>query len=340
MSEHEPVLSVQDLRVDFSIGGAFVPALEGVSFDVARGETLAVVGESGSGKTITSLALMNLLGARGARRQGRAILHRASGPVDLLAQSERAMCDIRGAEIAMIFQEPMTSLNPVQTVGDQICEAIILHEKCKRKEALERAGDLVALVRMPDPKRQLRAYPHQLSGGMRQRVMIAMALSCSPRLLIADEPTTALDVTIQAQILWLLRELQEKLDMGMIFVTHDLGVVNQVASRVCVMYSGQIVEQGPVRQVFDTPSHPYTRGLIRSIPRGRSAARLYALPGRVPPIAARPRGCLFAPRCQHALDGLCTTERPAPVEVAPGHAARCKRLDHLPAFERAPADVA
>ena len=333
-----PGLEVEGLGVAFGRRGRELPALEGVGFSIAADETLALVGESGSGKTITSLAVMGLLPRRGvARPTGRAVLHGRSGARDLLAMDERALSRVRGSEIAMIFQEPMTSLNPVHTVGAQIAEAVRLHERVSRRAATERAAELIELVGLPDPHRQLRAYPHELSGGMRQRVMIAMALSCSPSVLIADEPTTALDVTIQAQILELIRDLQRRLRMAVLFITHDLGVVAEVADRVCVMYAGQIVEEGPVRAVLDDPRHPYTRGLIRSIPEGPRRESLHALPGRVPSLSERPEGCLFAPRCEHARPGRCTARRPEPEALPGGRAVRCVR--HAEIMEP-PAEVA
>lgn len=328
----EPVISLRDLSVSFGKKSKPLQALESVSFDVMPGETLALVGESGSGKTITSLAIMDLLERKKSHRTGNAILQTQDGPADLLELSETKMCDIRGRDIAMIFQEPMTSLNPVHTVGAQIIEAVQLHNTCSSDEARKRAIRMIELVGMPDPERQLRSYPHQLSGGMRQRVMIAMALSCNPRLLIADEPTTALDVTIQAQILKLMRELQQDVGMGMVFITHDLGVVNQIADRVCVMYSGQIIEQGNVRDVLDAPAHPYTRGLVRSIPSGPRKERLHALPGRVPGLSERGGGCLFAPRCAYAISGICTEKRPETRSTADERQVKCWRIEEIPSF--------
>jgi oligopeptide/dipeptide ABC transporter ATP-binding protein len=329
----EPLLELKGLSVAFGKKGAELTALEDVSFSLARNETLALVGESGSGKTITSLALMGLLPRHRTKITGGSAILRGQAAHDLLKLSEREMCDIRGSEIAMIFQEPMTSLNPVHTVGAQISETIRLHERCNRHTATARAAEMLSLVGLPDPSRQLRAYPHELSGGMRQRVMIAMALSCSPKLLIADEPTTALDVTIQSQILKLIRSLQRELRMGVLFITHDLGVVAEVADRVCVMYAGQIVEQGGVRDVLDDPRHPYTRALIRAIPDGPRRDRLYALPGRVPGLAERPRGCLFAPRCEFRRDGLCTTNRPPPAKIGPDRTVRCVRHGEIATFK-------
>ena len=293
----EPLLSVRDLQTTFVLGRrSEVRAVDGVSFDVVPGETLAIVGESGSGKSVTSLSIMRLLPAATGRITGGHIMFRGR---DLASLSEREMRSIRGREIGMIFQEPMTSLNPVHTIGDQISETVIRHEGVSRAKGLERAVEMLALVGIPEPRKRAANYPHQMSGGMRQRAMIAMALSCRPALLIADEPTTALDVTIQAQILELMKDLQRQMGMAIIFITHDLGVVAEVADRVLVMYAAQAVETGPVGEIFANPRMPYTAGLMGSIPRlgaSERKVRLTTIPGQVPSLARLPQGCRFAPR--------------------------------------------
>ena len=309
----ERVLAVDDLSVRFATSERTVDAVRQLSFHVDRGETLAIVGESGSGKSVTSLALMRLVEWGGGHiLQGRMDFRRRNGEVlDLAHASNAAMRAIRGADIAMIFQEPMTSLNPVFTAGDQIAEAIRLHRQVTRAQAAERAVGLLEQVRMPSPAARAGDYPHQLSGGMRQRAMIAIALACEPDLLIADEPTTALDVTTQAQILALLKRLQAETGMAMLLITHDLGVVAETADRAAVMYAGRIVEHGDVGGLLSHPTHPYTAGLLASLaiealPPG---ARLPEIPGTVPPLSAMPPGCAFAPRCAHALP-RCRTEIP------------------------------
>ncbi len=313
------LLEVRDLTVTFATDGGRTIAVDRVSLDVREGETLGVVGESGCGKTVTALAIMRLIQSPGCIEGGR-VVYRGQ---NLLELSERAMRSIRGNEISMVFQEPMTSLNPVFTCGDQVEEAILLHEKVGKRAARERALEMLALVKIPDPARVARAYPHQLSGGMRQRVMIAMALACHPRLLIADEPTTALDVTIQAQILDLLRFLQEELGMAILMITHDLGVIAETARRVMVMYSGQVVESGSVEQVFRDARHPYTRGLRESIPRpGMRGRRLSAIPGMVPDRIVWTQGCRFSDRCRYA-EYRCDNEPAELREVDPGHRVRC-----------------
>jgi peptide/nickel transport system ATP-binding protein len=311
------LLSVEDLAIGFE--GAPANAIDGISFDVRSGETLAVVGESGCGKSLTALAIMGLLPARAKIGRG-AVRFQGS---DLLRLSERALADIRGDSIAMIFQEPMTSLNPMFTVGDQIAEAIIRHRGLGKADALERAGALLRLVRIPAPEQRLRSYPHELSGGMRQRVMIAMALANDPKLLIADEPTTALDVTIQAQILSLISDLQEQTGAGLILITHDLGVVAEAADKVAIMYAGHIVEHGPVAEIFDSPQHPYTIGLMGSTPRfGEKMGRLASIPGMVPSPRDMPLGCRFVTRCPFAVPH-CGNERPPLIEYGGGHKAAC-----------------
>jgi oligopeptide/dipeptide ABC transporter ATP-binding protein len=289
----EPLLSVERLTAGFDINGRFIPAVIDVSFHVRAGETLGIVGESGSGKSVTALSIMRLVQPPGRIASGRVRFRDR----DLLALPERDMQNVRGAEIALIFQEPMTALNPVFTIGSQIEETLLVHGRATRKSARPRAIELLDAVRVPEPHLRVRDYPHQLSGGLRQRALIAMSLACEPALLIADEPTTALDVTIQAQILDLLRDLQRRLGLALLLITHDLGVVAEMAERVCVMYAGRIVEEAPVTVLFADPKHPYTRGLMASIPGGAPGARLNAIQGTVPPLGALPPGCCFEPRC-------------------------------------------
>jgi len=324
-----PLLQVRDLQTSFLLGRrAPIVAVDGVGFTVMRGETLAVVGESGSGKSVTALSIMRLLPPRVGKITGGSVVL-AGREITTLPEEE--MRAIRGKEIGMIFQEPMTSLNPVHTVGAQIAEVLIEHEKSSASDARARAVDLLETVGISMPARRVDSYPHELSGGMRQRAMIAMALACRPSLLIADEPTTALDVTIQAQILDLMNELQDRFGMAIIFITHDLGVVAQVARRVVVMYAGQVVERGPAAEIFRHPRMPYTAGLIASIPRlGHSARgqRLRTIPGHVPSPAELPAGCRFSTRCPH-VEPRCR-ETPAPIEtVASGHDVRCLRWREL-----------
>jgi peptide/nickel transport system ATP-binding protein len=317
------LLEVEDLKTHFFTRDGVVRAVDGVSFSVSEGETLAVVGESGCGKSVTSLSILRLI----ASPPGRIVSGRlAFQGQDLLEKSEGEMRALRGNEISMIFQEPMTSLNPVLTVGRQIAEALELHQGLGRKAAMQRAGEMLKLVHIPEPERRLRQYPHELSGGMRQRVMIAMALACSPKLLIADEPTTALDVTIQAQILDLMRELKARTGAAILLITHDLGVVAEMAERVVVMYAGRKVEEAPVEALFARPLHPYTRGLLGSIPRlGETAGarkRLAEIPGMVPSLKEPMPGCSFAPRCPLAQP-RCRAEYPPLEEKNPGHFAAC-----------------
>jgi len=321
------LLEVEDLGTWFYTRQGIVKAVDGVDFHVASGETLAIVGESGCGKSMTALSLMRLIPDPPGRIVSGAV--RLAGR-DLLKLSEEEMRDVRGNEISMIFQEPMTSLNPVMTIGKQISEALILHREMDRRQALKRAIEMLDLVRIPEPRQRAREYPHQLSGGMRQRAMIAMALACNPKVLIADEPTTALDVTIQAQILELILELQREFAAAVILITHDLGVVAETARRVIVMYAGRKVEEAEVGELFARPMHPYTVGLLASIPRldlmrgevERVGQRLQEIPGIVPPLFDLPEGCAFAPRCERA-DDLCRRERPAYQEKQPGHWAAC-----------------
>src|SRR5918999_1703214 len=296
------LLEVKNLQTHFPTRAGLVKAVDGVSFSVGEGELLGLVGESGCGKSITALSVMRLIGAPGKIVGGEISFEGE----DLLAASEERMREIRGDDIAMIFQDPMTSLNPVYTVGEQIAEALRLHRKLSRKDAREATVEAIREVSIPDPSRRVDDYPHQLSGGIRQRVMIAMALACDPKLLIADEPTTALDVTIQAQILELLNELRRTRELGVLLITHDLGVVAEVADRVAVMYTGRIVEESPVEELFARPKHPYTEGLLRSVPKLTEAEvkkveRLQTIEGVVPKPTNLPPGCHFAPRCPHRM---------------------------------------
>jgi peptide/nickel transport system ATP-binding protein/oligopeptide transport system ATP-binding protein len=318
----EPLLRVENLRTVFGTSGGDVAAVDGVSLEVPRGRTLGIVGESGCGKSVLSLSIMRLLSHPGRIAAGRVLLEGR----DLASLSAAAMREVRGRDIAMIFQEPMTSLNPVHSVGFQITEAIRAHEPgASASELRERGIAALKRVRIPSPERRFDEYPHQLSGGMRQRVMIAMALSCSPRLLIADEPTTALDVTVQAQILDLLRELQAETGMSIILITHDLGVVAEMADEVAVMYAGRVVERAPASALFEDPQHPYTLGLLGSIPRlDEERERLLAITGAVPPPFALPKGCRFNPRCPFAEE-VCRAEMPALREVIAGHQVACRR---------------
>ena len=313
------LLSVKNLSTEFPVKKGIVRAVEDVSFDVDQGEILAIVGESGSGKSVTSLSIMGLLAEPG---------HVAGGSLefegkDLATLSEKQYRELRGNDMAMIFQEPMTSLNPVYRVGNQIVEAIRTHEKVSKAEAKDRAVDLLRKVGIPSPEARINDYPHQMSGGMRQRVMIAMALACNPKLLIADEPTTALDVTIQAQILDLLRRLRDDTGMAVLLITHDLGVVSETADRVVVMYCGQVVEEAEVRTLLDHPMHPYTLGLLKSIPRleDDDSKRLYMIKGMVPNPLEMPPGCHFSDRCDSCMD-ICRTKVPELVDVD-GHKVRC-----------------
>jgi oligopeptide transport system ATP-binding protein len=331
MSETRHLLEVRDLTVEFTTEEDTVKAVDGVSFHVDPGETLVVVGESGSGKSVTSLAVMRLIETPPGRIVSGAILFRArDGAVrDLATLDMLAMRGFRGNDLGMIFQEPMTSLNPVYTIGDQIIEAIRLHQGKSGGEAFARAVHMLELLGIPAPERRMRAYPHQMSGGMRQRVMIAMALSCNPALLIADEPTTALDVTIQAQILELIKRLQGEFGMAVIFITHNLGVAAEIADRIMVMYAGRIVEEGPVSEIFRQPRMPYTIGLLNSVPRlgmDRSKERaLTAIPGNVPSPRNLPRGCAFHPRCGFHMPGTCDAGVPPLEPCGEVHAVRCAR---------------
>jgi len=328
-----PLLAVEDLRTYFDLRLGTVKAVDGVSFTLAPHETLAIVGESGCGKSVTALSLMRLVPDPPGRIAGGKV---ELAGVDLLALDEEVMRAVRGKDIAMIFQEPMTSLNPVLTIGSQIAEAVLLHEKVGSRQAWQKAIDMMRLAQIPEPEQCANEYPHQLSGGMRQRAMIAMALACNPKVLIADEPTTALDVTIQAQILEIILDLQRKLGTAVILITHDLGVVAETAQRVVVMYAGRKVEEAPVQDLFAHPQHPYTHGLMGSIPRLPSmrgendgaVERLQEIPGTVPALSNLPSGCVFAPRCVHAQD-RCRAQYPNFEQKRPGHWAACWRSREL-----------
>ncbi|HEY6057124.1 MAG TPA: ABC transporter ATP-binding protein [Candidatus Limnocylindrales bacterium] len=313
-----PLLEVRNLKTYFFTGDGTVKAVDGVSFAVDDGRTLGVVGESGCGKSITAMSILRLIGRPGRIVDGQILLNGR----DLVGVSEDEIRDVRGNTISMIFQEPMTSLNPVYTCGDQIAETVALHLGLGRRESMDRAVEMLKLVGIPDAKRRAREYPHQLSGGMRQRVMIAMALSTNPALLIADEPTTALDVTIQAQILELMKEMRRRNQMAIMLITHDLGVVAEMADEVVVMYAGKVVEKASAMVVFEQPHHPYTKGLLNSIPRlGEKRKRLEVIRGVVPNPLNLPEGCLFKRRCPYAMP-ICSTAPPLQ-EVAPGHISRC-----------------
>ncbi len=316
----ESLLQVKDLKTNFYSDNAVIHAVDGVSFNVRPGEVVGLVGESGCGKSVVSLSIMRLVMYPPGKIEGGQILFKGR---DLLSLSEREMRKIRGNEIAMIFQEPMTSLNPVYRIGEQVSEAIHLHQGIDRTASWEKAVEMLRLVGIPRPKEVIRDYPHQFSGGMRQRAMIAMALSCNPSLLIADEPTTALDVTIQAQILELMKDLKQKINTAIIFITHDLGVVAEMADHVVVMYAGKVVEDTDVASLFTEPLHPYTVGLIQSKPKMEDEKELLDfIPGIVPNPLDMPAGCYFNPRCRQAMD-ICRQKMPEVVEVKPGHRVRC-----------------
>ncbi len=316
------LLNIQGLQTHFYTEAGTVRAVDGVSLTVRKGETLGIVGESGCGKSVTALSVLRLIPNPPGKIVGGTI--HLDGR-DLLKLPENEMRKVRGASISMIFQEPMTSLNPVFTVGDQIAEGIRLHQRLSKRESWNKAIEMLRIVRVADPDRRVKEYPHQMSGGMRQRVMIAMALSCNPQLLIADEPTTALDVTIQAQILELLNQLKAELGMAVMLITHDLGVVADTAARVAVMYAGRVVEEAPVMEIFTSPKHPYTQGLLASIPRiekSERRPRLQAIPGMVPDMLDLPRGCKFQARCTKLFEP-CSGEEPELKSVAPNHRVRC-----------------
>jgi peptide/nickel transport system ATP-binding protein len=319
----DTLLDIRDLKTWFKTDDGMVRAVDGVDLHIDRGETVGVVGESGCGKTVTARSVLKLIDMPPGRFEGGQILWQGR---DLIPLDQDEMNKIRAREIAIVFQEPMTSLNPVYTVGDQIAEVIALHQKLNRKQAMDGAAEMLRLVNIPNAQRRVHDYPHQFSGGMRQRVMIAMALSCQPKLLIADEPTTALDVTIQAQILELMQEMKERFGMAIMLITHAMGVVAETCQRVTVMYAGKVVEEAPVEALFGNPRHPYTQGLIRSIPRVDRAAekkqRLEAIPGTVPSLLEPPPGCRFADRCKYVTD-ICVRGMPPLKEVGPGHYVRC-----------------
>jgi peptide/nickel transport system ATP-binding protein len=318
-----PELLVDNLKVSFSSKEGPLTAVNGISYRLNRGETLAIVGESGCGKTVSALSILRLIPSPPGKIQSGRILFNS---MDLLQLPPKDLRQIRGRDIAMIFQDPMTSLNPVLTLGEQIMEPLLRHTPLSRKETWEKAIEVLNWVEIPSPREKMNQYPHQLSGGMRQRVMIGMALTCSPRLLIADEPTTALDVLIQAQIISLLQRIKEQTGMSILLITHDLGMVTEIAQRVIVMYAGEIVESGPADQIFHSPLHPYTLGLKNSVPRlgqkKNATRRLTEIPGNVPPLNQLPKGCAFHPRCSEVME-KCKTQKPVLQTVAPGHDVRC-----------------
>ncbi|MBC5768603.1 ABC transporter ATP-binding protein [Ramlibacter albus] len=325
------LLDIQGLKTHFQTDDGWLHAVDGVDISVDSGETVCVVGESGCGKSVTAMTVLKLIPMPPGRIVAGRVMWQGQDLVPLPAE---AMQKIRSKEIAIVFQEPMTSLNPVYTVGDQISESVRLHSGYGKKAALEHAIEMLKLVQIPQPERRVHDYPHQFSGGMRQRVMIAMALSCNPRLLIADEPTTALDVTIQAQILELMQELKERMGMSIMLITHAMGVVAEMAQRVVVMYAGKVVEEAPVKPLFARPRHPYTQGLIRSIPRvdknRHDRGKLETIPGTVPKLISPGEGCRFAPRCKWAVD-TCRGITPPLVEIEPGHKVACIRAEEIPA---------
>jgi len=329
----EPLLEIRGLKTHFSTDDGMVQAVDGVDITIGRGETVGVVGESGCGKTVTALSVLKLIAMPPGRIVAGQVLYQGR---DLVPLSSDEMDRIRAKDIAMVFQEPMTSLNPVYTIGEQIAEVLRRHEGLSRRDATAKTVEMLRLVQIPNPDRRLHDYPHQFSGGMRQRVMIAMALSCSPKLLIADEPTTALDVTIQAQILELLAEMKSRFGMAIMLITHAMGVVAETCQRVVVMYAGKVIEEAPVDELFANPRHPYTQGLIRSIPRIDTAvtqkARLEAIPGVVPSLLNPPPGCRFAPRCRYAM-AKCREAVPPLREVGDGHKVACVLVE--PALETA-----
>ncbi|MGO0060488.1 ABC transporter ATP-binding protein [Brevibacillus fluminis] len=316
----QTILEVENLQTHFFSDRGAIPSVDGVNIRVGKGEVVGIVGESGCGKSVTSLSIMRLIPSPPGKIVGGSIRFKGE---ELISCNEKRMRQIRGNEIAMIFQEPMTSLNPVYTIGDQIGEAVRLHTKVDKREARKKAIEMLKRVGIPRAEAIVDEYPHQLSGGMRQRVMIAMAMTCNPELLIADEPTTALDVTIQAQILDLMRKLNQESGTAIMLITHDLGVVAEMCHRVVVMYAGKVVEEGSVRTILKKPKHPYTIGLLQSIPKlEESRERLYSIPGNVPVPGSLKTGCRFAPRCEHAVD-KCHQEMPELLEVEAGHFSRC-----------------
>jgi peptide/nickel transport system ATP-binding protein len=326
-----PLLQINNLVTAFHTPAGRIPAVDGVSLSIERGRTLGLVGESGCGKSVTAMSILRLVASPGAIESGEILLARDGARVNLATLPEPELRRVRGGRIGMIFQEPMTSLNPVFTIGDQIAEAVLLHRDVGREAARARALEMLSLVRLADPAQRLDEYPHQLSGGMRQRVMIAMALACDPDLVIADEPTTALDVTIQAQILELLSDLRRRLGTSILLITHDLGVVAETCDDVAVMYAGRIVEQAPAAELFASPLHPYTIGLLaaRPNPGGRQAGPLRTIPGMVPLPQHFPSGCRFHPRCGYARLPRCQAEVPPLREIRPGHLVRCHYAGEL-----------
>ncbi|MBD8965116.1 MAG: ABC transporter ATP-binding protein [Coprococcus catus] len=323
----EQLVEVKDLKVTYYQNGVETPVVRNVSFEIKKNETLGLVGESGSGKSVTSKAIMRLIAEPPGKIANGEILFEGK---NLLKMKEKQMQKVRGKDIAMIFQEPMTSLNPLYTCGSQIAEAILLHNKCSKQEAWERAVEILKMVGVPSPEKRAQSYPHELSGGMRQRVMIAIALSCNPRLLIADEPTTALDPTIQAQILKLIHDMQKEKDMSVLLITHDMGIVAENCDRVAVMYAGQILEIADVKTIFGNPAHPYTIGLLKAIPKlDEKVDRLYNIRGMVPRFNELPKGCTFGPRCDFC-DKKCEEEAPQLMNMGDGHLVRCHYAGYLP----------
>ena len=320
--EREVTLQVKDLELWFDNDRGSVKILNGISFDIYKGETLGIVGESGCGKSVTSLSIMRLLQSPPARFGGSIKLQ----DKEILKLSERQMQAIRGNRISMIFQEPMTSLNPVFTIGDQLIETFIQHQGLSKAEAWAKGIEMLRMVRIPLPEQRMKEFPYQLSGGMRQRVMIAMALACQPELLIADEPTTALDVTIQAQVLDLMRDLQKELGTSIAFITHDLGVVSEMCDRVIVLYCGEVGEEAVAEDLFENPKHPYTEGLLGTLPKFGQSGRLEMIPGVVPPAGKFPAGCVFAPRCKYATE-KCHAQKPGLCDLGSGHKVRCFRYE-------------
>ena len=316
----EKLLDVKNLHTSFFTHLGEVQAIRDVSFGLDKGEIIGIVGESGSGKSVTSLSIMGLLAYPGRVKDGEILFNGE----DLLKKKKSEMRKIQGDHIAMIFQDPMTSLNPLFKIGDQITEAILTHHKIKKEDAKKRALEMLRLVGIPSPEKRFHSYPHEFSGGMRQRAMIAMALSCEPELLIADEPTTALDVTIQAQILELMEDIRAKKNTGILMITHDLGVVAEMCSRVVVMYAGRIVEEAPVQELFADPKHPYTQGLIGSVPKlGSGVESLPSIPGSVPDLSVMPKGCKFAPRCKYAMD-ICHQQEPELADINEAGTRKCR----------------
>ena len=316
--EKEVTLQIKDLELWFDNDRGSVKILNGISFDIYKGETLGIVGESGCGKSVTSLSIMRLLQSPPARFGGSIKLQ----DKEILKLSERQMQAIRGNRISMIFQEPMTSLNPVFTIGDQLIETFMQHQGLSKSEAWEKGIEMLRMVRIPLPEQRMKEFPYQLSGGMRQRVMIAMALACRPELLIADEPTTALDVTIQAQVLDLMRDLQKEMGTSIAFITHDLGVVSEMCDRVIVLYCGEVVEEAVAEDLFENPKHPYTEGLLGTLPKFGETGRLEMIPGVVPPAGKFPAGCVFAPRCKYATE-KCHAQKPGLCDLGGDHKVRC-----------------